>query len=58
MDRNRLKETEGDKINAILSTAGMNFSKLLRWAALIFGIIFSKIMAAIWPKNRVCCIPI
>ena len=30
MDRNRLKGTEGDKINAILSAAGMNFSKLLR----------------------------
>ena len=33
MDRNRLKGTEGDRINAILSAAGMNFHKLLRWAA-------------------------
>jgi IS5 family transposase len=32
MDRNRLKGKEGDCINAILSAAGMNFSKLLRWA--------------------------
>ena len=31
MDRNRLKGKEGDKINAILSAAGMNISKLLRW---------------------------
>ena len=31
MDRNRLKGKEGDKINAILSAAGMNISKLLKW---------------------------
>jgi IS5 family transposase len=34
MDRNRLKGTLGDKINAILSAAGMNFGKLLKAAAL------------------------
>lgn len=33
MDRNRLKGVEGDRINAILSAAGMNFWKLLKWAA-------------------------
>jgi len=55
MDRNRLKGTEGDMVNAILSAAGMNFRKLLRWAAHIFGLIFSKIIAAIWPKFRLCC---
>jgi len=33
MDRNRLKGTLGDQINAILSAAGMNFKKLLRIAA-------------------------
>jgi transposase, IS5 family len=33
MDRNRLKGTLGDCLNAILSAAGMNFRKLLRWAA-------------------------
>jgi IS5 family transposase len=33
MDRNRLKGIEGDRINAIMSAAGMNFSKLLKWAA-------------------------
>ena len=32
MDRNWLKGKEDDCINAILSAAGMNFSKLLRWA--------------------------
>jgi IS5 family transposase len=33
MDRNRLKGFIGDQLNAILSAAGMNFAKLLRWAA-------------------------
>jgi IS5 family transposase len=33
MDRNRLKGVEEDRINAILSAAGMNFCKLLKWAA-------------------------
>ncbi len=33
MDRNRLKGKQGDRINAILSAAGMNFSKLLKWVA-------------------------
>jgi IS5 family transposase len=58
MDRNRLKGTEGDMVNAILSAAGMNFRKLLRWAAHIFGFILSKIITAIWPKFRLCCSPI
>jgi len=29
MDRNRLKGEDGDKFNAILGAAGMNFVKLL-----------------------------
>ena len=33
MDRNRLKGTEGDQLNAILCAAGMNFRKLQRFAA-------------------------
>jgi IS5 family transposase len=33
MDRNRLKGTYGDRINAILCAAGMNFRKLQRFAA-------------------------
>jgi IS5 family transposase len=33
MDRNRLKGVEGDRVNAILSAAGMNFWKLLKTAA-------------------------
>ncbi len=31
MDRNRLKGLIGDQINAILSAAGMNFMKLMRF---------------------------
>jgi IS5 family transposase len=33
MDRNRLHGVVGDQFNAILSAVGMNFHKLLRWAA-------------------------
>lgn len=33
MDRNRLKGMAGDRINAILSAAGMNFKKLLKFLA-------------------------
>ena len=40
MDRNRLKGTIGDRINAILSAAGMNFAKLLKWAAALLRLIF------------------
>jgi len=40
MDRNRLKGKEGDCINAILSAAGMNFSKLLRWAGDLLRLFF------------------
>ncbi len=41
MDRNRLKGTLGDRINAILSAAGMNFAKLLKWAAALLRLILS-----------------
>ena len=39
MDRNRLKGVLGDQLNAILSGAGMNFHKLLRWAAAFLRLI-------------------
>jgi transposase, IS5 family len=41
MDRNRLKGKAGDRINAILSAAGMNFAKLLKWAAALLRLIFN-----------------
>lgn len=40
MDRNRLQGKDGDRINAILSAVGMNFTKLLRWAADFLRLIF------------------
>ena len=40
MDRNRLKGKEGDRFNAILSAAGMNFSKLVRWLTNFLRLIF------------------
>jgi transposase, IS5 family len=50
MDRNYLTGTEGDRINALLSAAGYNLRKLLRWV--VFAPIFwlmgwLKIMPAI-----------
>lgn len=44
MERNRLKGTEGDKLNAVLSAAGMNFSKLLSalgafWSSLLVRLV-------------------
>jgi len=44
MDRNRLKGTLGDRINAILSAAGMNFMKLLKWAADFLRQIYFRLL--------------
>jgi IS5 family transposase len=43
MDRSRLKGVEGDRINAILSAAGMNFRKLLKRAADFLRQIFLRL---------------
>lgn len=43
MDRNRLKGKEGDRINAILSAAGMNFLKLLKYAADFLRLFYFKL---------------
>jgi IS5 family transposase len=48
MDRNRLHGVIGDKINAILSAAGMNFRKLLRRAAALFIFFVLRIGLAIF----------
>lgn len=40
MDRNRLKGRPGDRINAILSAAGMNFRKLLKQLMDYFYLLF------------------
>jgi IS5 family transposase len=42
MDRNRLKGEEGDRINAILSAAGMNFRKLVKWLADFLSFLFGR----------------
>jgi IS5 family transposase len=44
MDRNRLKGKQGDNVNAILSAAGMNFWKLLKWVADLLRLLFSSII--------------
>lgn len=41
MDRNRLKGKAGDRINAILSAAGMNLAKLLKWVADFLRLMFA-----------------
>ena len=41
MDRCMLKGFEGDCFNAILSAAGMNFRKLLKWAELLLRLFLS-----------------
>ena len=43
MDRNRLKGKEGDSINAILSAAGMNIAKLLKWLVNLLRLFFLSI---------------
>ncbi len=43
MDRNRLKGIEGDRFNAILSAAGMNFAKLLSWLADFLRLILTRL---------------
>jgi len=44
MDRNRLKGKQGDQVNAILSAAGMNFWKLIKWAAALLRLLFLPIV--------------
>lgn len=46
MDRNRLKGTVGDGINAPLSAAGMNFSKLVKAVAVFLRRIFGSRFSA------------
>lgn len=41
MDKSRLKGVAGDRINAILSAAGMNFAKLLRFVAAFLRLFLS-----------------
>ena len=54
MDRNRLKGVAGDRINAILSAAGMNFRKLLRFLADFLCLFYLWSLSA--GKTRVHCV--
>lgn len=45
MDRNRLKGPEGDTINAILSVAGMNFSKLINHVVVFLRQIIHRLLS-------------
>ncbi len=56
MERCRLKGSEGDKVNAVLSAAGMNFSKLLAaLGALLSSLLerFAALFAACLPSRTV-----
>ena len=43
LERNRLKGTEGDRVNAILSAAAMNFSKLLKHAGAFWRLLLPRL---------------
>ncbi len=45
MDRNRLKGVVGDQINAVLSAAGMNFRKLMRFIEDILSFLFTWLLS-------------
>ena len=52
MDRNRLKGVIGDQINAVLSAAGMNFRKLMRFLEEVLLPTFSESSSAIGFVSR------
>jgi transposase, IS5 family len=51
MERCRLKGAEGDKINAVLSAAGMNFSKLLAALAALWSFLLERSVALFAPRS-------
>lgn len=48
MERNRLKGKEGDAVNSILSAAGMNFSKLLKFLAAFLRLLGMRLHRPRW----------
>ena len=54
MDRNRLKGVVGDRTNALLSAAGMNFSKLLRFLADFLSLVYLWLLSV--GRTRVNCV--
>lgn len=53
LDRNRLKGVLGDQMNAILSAAGMNFRKLLRYLEKLLRLIYFWLLSGL-SGQRVC----
>jgi IS5 family transposase len=51
MERNRLKGSEGDKVNAVLSAAGMNFSKLLAALRASWPFLVARFVAPLSPRS-------
>ena len=51
MDRNYVKGQDGDRSNAILAAAGLNFHPLLRWlAALVRAIFLAALQSVVSPQ--------
>ena len=46
MGRNYLKGRDGDRINAVMATAGYNFSLLLRWLERLLRVLIRALLAA------------
>ncbi len=57
MERNRLKETLGDKLNAVLSAAGMNFSKLLAALGALLSFLAARFVGPFSPRSPRGTIP-
>jgi IS5 family transposase len=57
MERNRLKGTLGDKVNAVLSAAGMNFSKLLAALGALLSFLEAWFVAPFSPRSPRGAIP-
>ncbi len=57
IDRNRLKGIRGDCLNAIFSAAGMNFRKLLRFAADFLRQLYFWLLSC-QRTGSVCALPV
>jgi IS5 family transposase len=53
LERNRLKGTLGDKLNALFSAAAMNFKKLLGF----FLTLLFRLLSALPPPHSMACRP-
>jgi IS5 family transposase len=53
LERNRLKGTLGDKVNATLSAAAMNFAKLIAWLKLFLSFLRALFSFGILQHSRI-----